>query len=311
MNTAIVTGANGFVGKALVKELLSRGVYVIAITRDGRLTGVKESDNIEILSCEMAKISKIPDILKNRGIDVFYHLAWEGSAGPGRFDTDLQLHNVKWTIEALKTAKLLECRRFVCAGSIMEDEALAAATASGNKPGPGYIYGCGKLTAHIMCKSMAAQTGIDLIWAKITNAYGEGEKSPRFINTTIQRIINNEILRFTTAHQNYDFVYITDAARALYLIGEKGKPFYDYIIGSSHARPLREFITEMANALGYDKELLFGEIPFTGIDLPLEVFDCTMTEKDTGFKAKVPFCDGVRKTRDWLIREGMSNDTKV
>lgn len=311
MNTAVITGANGFIGNALTRELLSHGVHVIAITRDGRLTGANEGSGAEVLHCEMEQISRIADIIRDHEIDVFYHLAWEGSAGPARSNTDLQLQNVKWTVEALKTAKLLKCKRFVCAGSIMEDEALAAALTNGNKPGPGYIYGCGKLAAHIMCKSVAAEIGIDLIWTKITNAYGEGEKSLRFINTTIKKIINDMPLHFTTAHQNYDFVYIADVARAFYLIGEKGRTFCDYTIGSSHPKPLKEFIIDMLNALDYDKEPFFGEIPFTGVNLPLDVFDCSMTEKDTGFKAETAFCDGIKITRDWMVKEGMQNDTKV
>ena len=51
--------------------------------------------------------------------------------------------------------------------------------------------------------------------------------------------------QFTAGTQNYDFVYIDDVARAFRLIGEKGKPFHEYLIGSSTARPLKEFLLEM------------------------------------------------------------------
>ena len=42
--------------------------------------------------------------------------------------------------------------------------------------------------------------------------------------------------------QNYDFVYIDDVARAFRLIGEKGKPFHEYVIGSGNAKPLKNFL---------------------------------------------------------------------
>ena len=42
----------------------------------------------------------------------------------------------------------------------------------------------------------------------ITNAYGVGERSPRMVNTTIQKCIRGEAPQFTAGTQNYDFVYI-------------------------------------------------------------------------------------------------------
>lgn len=298
MKKAIVTGANGFVGSALIQELLANGVEVIALDREGCRQNLPEG--VIFLPCELSEIACLVDRPEVVDADVFYHFAWAGSAGPARADTALQLQNAQWTVDSLRTAKQLGCKKFICAGSIMEHETIAAGFAQGNKPGLGYIYGSGKLVAHTMCKSVAADIGIDLVWAKITNAYGVGELSPRFVNTTIRKILHGEPLQFTSGTQNYDFVYITDVAKAFYLIGEKGKPFCDYLIGSSHARPLKEFVLEMKHSLAPDREFIFGDIPFTGIDLPLTQFDCSQTEKDTGFRAEISFYDGVRMTMDWI-----------
>ena len=298
MKKAIVTGANGFVGSALVRQLLANQVEVVALDREGCCQNLPEG--VTFLPCELSEIASLAHSSEAAGADVFYHFAWAGSAGPARADTALQMQNAQWTVDSLRTAKQLGCRRFVCAGSIMEHETIAAALAQGNKPGLGYIYGSGKLVAHTMCKSVAADLGIDLVWAKITNAYGAGELSPRFVNTTIRKILHGEPLQFTSGTQNYDFVYITDVAKAFALLGEKGKPFCDYLIGSSHARPLREFVLEMKRSLAPDREFLFRDVPFTGIDLPLSIFDCSQTEQDTGFRAEVSFFDGVRKTMEWI-----------
>ena len=163
-----------------------------------------------------------------------------------------------------------------------------------------YIYGTGKLTAHCISKSVTAQIGLDHIWAIITNAYGVGEISPRFVNTSIRKIINNEPLQFTVATQNYDFIYVTDVAKSLYAIGLKGKPFCEYIIGSSEAKPLRLYIEELQKTLAPNREFLFGDVPFTGINMPLETFITTNTERDTGFKATTSLIDGVKMTMEWL-----------
>ena len=152
--------------------------------------------------------------------------------------------------------------------------------------------------------SVAAQSGIDLIWPEITNAYGPGERSPRVVNTAIQRCLRGEAPQFTSGTQNYDFVYIDDVARAFRLIGEYGKPFHEYLIGSSTARPLKEFLLEMQKEIAPELEFQFGNVPFTGVDLPLSKFDCTQTETDTGFRAKIGFAEGCRRTMEWWRKEG-------
>ena len=300
MKKVIVTGANGFVGSALVKELVKNDVEVLAMDMPSCNGNLPVCDKVKFLPLALDNISSLKDLIDDRDFDCFYHFAWAGSAGAARADTKLQLQNAQWTIDCLRAAKEVGCKKFVAAGSIMEHETMAAAFASGNKPGLGYIYGSGKLVAHTMAMSVAADIGIDLVWAEITNAYGVGELSPRMVNTTIRKVIKGEEPQFTAGTQNYDFVYIDDVAKAFYLIGKNGKPFNEYLIGSSNAKPLKEFLLEMKAAIAPDLNFIFGDIPFTGINLPLEKYDCSKTEKDTGFKAQISFGEGCRRTMEWL-----------
>lgn len=299
MKVAIVSGANGFVGSAVVRELLSQDYKIYALIREGRGQNLPQDTRIIPIVCELSEMSRLKEKLPDDTYQIFYHFAWAGSAGPARADTALQLQNAQWTVEALRAAKEVGCSRFVCAGSIMEHETMAAAYTQGNQPGLGYIYGGGKVIAHIMCMSVAAQIGMELVWPEITNAYGVGEKSPRMVNTTIQKCMRGETPQFTTGTQNYDFVYIDDVARAFRLIGERGKPFHEYLIGSSTARPLKEFLLEMQASIAPELPFHFGDVPFTGVDLPLSKFDCTQTEQDTGFKAQVSFAEGCKRTMEW------------
>lgn len=305
MKKAIVTGANGFIGSNLVKELIENNIEVISVvkSKDSDIASLPKCDNNKVVFCELSEIQKLISIIEDGDVDIFYHFAWEGSAGNERIDDMLQTRNALSTVEAVRVAKKLGCKRFVGAGSIMEKETMLAVYADDSKPGLGYIYGTGKLTAHCISKSIAANIGIEHVWPMITNAYGPGELSPRFINTTIRKIINNEPLQFTAATQNYDFIYITDVAKAFYYIGLQGKPFRSYTIGSAKAKPLKEFIIELQEVLAPEVSLNFGDIPFTGINMPLENFSTENLAKDTDFKPKVSFKNGVRYTMNWLKEE--------
>ena len=163
---AIVTGANGFVGSALVKKLVEKNIEVLAI--DVAFNPSRLEDNSKITKLELS-IENIKD-LKNRintTYDVFYHFAWLGSAGPLRCDENVQVRNAMWTVDCLREAKEIGCKKFICAGTIMEYEVHAAMYAQGSKPGAAYIYGVGKVLAHELCKPIANQIGIDLIWTYI------------------------------------------------------------------------------------------------------------------------------------------------
>lgn len=298
MENVIITGGNGFVGSNTVKYFLSQGCKVLSIGRSE--SAPFEAEGFSYLQCDVFNTAELRNKLPFSVYDTFIHFAWAGSAGPARVDYNLQMKNALMTVECLKVAKEIGCKRFLCAGSIMEYEVEAAIHAQGSHPGMGYIYGMGKHIAHCMCKSVAADIGIELVWPMITNAYGAGELSPRFVNTTLRKIINGEPLQFTAATQNYDFVYVTDVAKAFYLIAKNGKPFCEYMIGSGTARPLKEFILEMQQALAPDAVPLFGDVPFTGTNMPLSTFDSSETEKDTGFKAEVSFAEGTRATMEWL-----------
>lgn len=300
MEKVIITGADGFVGSYTVLHFLNEGCEVLALDLGETPRRLPRHPRLTYRACNVTDPDALRQVAPVGVYDTFVHFAWAGSAGPARVDYQLQMKNALETVACLKLAKELGCTRFVCAGSIMEYEVEAAVHAQGNRPGMGYIYGMGKHIAHSMCKAVAADIGIDLLWPMITNAYGVGELSPRFVNSTLRKIIKGEPLQFTAATQNYDFIYVTDVAKAFYLVAKCGKPFCEYMIGSGGAKPLREFILEMQQALAPDVTPIFGDIPFTGIDMPLSTFDITALREDCGFEAEVSFAEGTRLTLEWL-----------
>ncbi len=306
MKNVVITGADGFVGSNTVNYFLKQGVKVLAVDRRKTLRYLKQLENLTYICCNISDTSQLKAEIPEGIYDTWIHFAWDGTSGVGRFDYGLQLKNVLSTVECMKFAKEIGCSRFLCIGSIMEYEISESVHMQGGKPGLKYIYGIGKQTAHAFCKCIASDIGIELIWPMITNAYGIGEISPRFVNATLRKIYRKEPLQFTSATQNYDFIYVSDVANAIFLVAEKGKPFCEYMIGSGRARPLKEYILEMVHVIGTTLKPVFGDVPYTGVETSIEAFDITDTKKDCGFEPLISFSEGIKKTYSWIIGGGIS-----
>lgn len=225
MKNVIITGADGFVGSNTTEYFLSQGISVLALDINEKPHRLKRDSKLTYMQCDVTDATMLLDSIEQVKYDTFIHFAWAGSAGVERSDYNLQLQNALNTVECMKIAKKLGCRRFICAGSIMEYEVEAVVHAQGSQPSMAYIYVTWESISRMvfLCKAVAADIGIELVWPMITNAYGVGEFSPRFVNSTLRKIIHNEPLQFTSGIQNYDFVYITDVARAFFLIAEHGR----------------------------------------------------------------------------------------
>lgn len=297
MRRTVITGAGGFLGSALVAELVSHGVEVLAVCP--RRGSWAESRLIRHAALSLDQMDRLSADTYGEW-DVFYHLAWVGTAGERRKDIRLQFQSTVCAAEAVRAAKALGCHTFIGAGSIMEREALVTLAEPAAAPPPSQIYAAAKLAAHQICEAVAAEEDLRFIWPIITNLYGEGERSTRFLVDTLHRMLKKEPLQFTAATQNYDFLYITDGAAAFRLLGERGQPRRPYVVGSGEARPLREYLMEMRRAAGYEPPLQLSAAPFEGISLPLSAFDTRCLLEDTGFAPAVPFPRGVDRTLRWL-----------
>ena len=302
MNKAIVTGASGFIGKQLINELLSRKVKIVAL--DIRFDDVLlQNADITCINCKDKNPFDLQNELADLKADTFFHLAWAGTSGALRADYTVQLNNVKLACDYVTVASKIGCKRFVDASSINEMETYEYLQSDDINPSGGYIYGTGKLAAHLMGEVVAKQNGIDFIPVIITNIYGAGEKSARLINTSIRQLLNKEHCSFTEGRQTYDFIYITDAIASIVEVAEKGKAFNRYYIGSGNPKPLREFLLEMKDVVDSTAELGLGDLPFNGIDISYKQFKLKKIEEDTGYKNKISFKDGIKMTMDFIKSE--------
>ena len=301
MRKAIVTGANGFIGTALCRELSNQGISVIAVVRneEENISNIENLKGLRVVYSDLSEFKNLHEKISDRDVDVLYHLAWVGSAGPLRGNAEVQFNNIRYTCDIVEACSKMNCKRFVFASSIMEYE-IEAVMATDATPGINTLYSSAKVSADYMARTIAGSLGVDYIRAVISNIYGPGELSPRLVNTSIRKLLNGEHCAFSAGEQTYDFIYIDDAAKTFVAIGEKGVANRTYYIGSQNPKPLKEFLCELRDQVDPNIEIGLGEIPFNGVSLTYNEFNVHAVKDDTGFVPTVSFAEGIKNTIQWI-----------
>ena len=307
MKKAIVVGGAGFVGSAVVIELLARSIDVTVIVRPGfdptknqRLNNLR----VNIIECDIANILEVPKLLPERDFDVWYQFAWDGLFNEPLMDYTVQTNNIKYVMDAVVVARALGCKKFVGAGSITQYE-LRTLEGQTNINDKHRVYKTAKLACEYMGRSVASREEIEFYWPIITNIFGEGEESPRLINSMIKKLLAGDHQKLSEGNQIYDFIYISDAARAFADIGQCGMEHRTYVIGSGGAKPLKEFLSELRDIVAPEAELGFGDLTYSGVYLQADDYSINALREDTGFEPQVPFADGVRRTMNWIVNRNI------
>src|SRR5574344_1667684 len=102
MSTCIVTGANGFIGSAVVKKLSARGDTVYAVVKDEKenISSIASLGNVKIVYCELSQLETLNDKIKTKA-DIFYHFAWVGVSDGNHKCAEAQLDNVGYAVAAV------------------------------------------------------------------------------------------------------------------------------------------------------------------------------------------------------------------
>lgn len=299
--TYIITGANGFIGSALLSEMSSKGEKIYAIIKDKneKTDHIQNLSGVEIVYCELSEIESLAEKIKEP-VDCLIHLAWAGSFGDARADYALQLKNCEYALRTVDVCEKMGIPRFVGVGTLAEKDVLNYHMDDGATPNAVSIYGIAKLNTQLMTKAECTKLNIEHLWCQLSNTYGVGNTTNNFVNMASKKILSGQRASFTEATQTYDFVYITDTVRAIYAVADRGKKNCLYYLGSGHPRLLRQYIEAIRDAIDPEYPLYFGEVPFNGKSLPKEAYSTDKLCTDTGFTAQISFEDGIGKTVKWL-----------
>lgn len=298
---AVVTGATGAVGLALINELISQKIETLVLTRkNGRTEKIPVHPLIKIDFCSLEELANynIPD----EKFDVFFHLGWSGTYGEDRVDLSKQLLNVSYTLDAVALAKRLGCKAFIGAGSQAEngkpESNRKLSPLSPEKPES--AYGKAKLQAGKESRRLCQKYGIRHNWCRILSVYGPGDAPYTMVMSTLLKMIKNEDCKFTPAEQQWDYIFSEDAGKALLAIAENGVDGEIYPIGSGKTLLLKDYILQMAKATDTKGNCFFGAIDYYPNQPMYLCADIDNLVNDTGFRPETEFENGIKKTIKYI-----------
>ncbi len=288
---AIVTGANGFIGSSLIRKLVENGIEVTAIDLSFKPSRLIESELITKIEASADDLK--PEMLDGE-CDLFFHLAWGGVNGVNKGNIDVQLKNIVTTIKCAEIAKGVSCRKFLCAGTVAERNVESLGRL--DKTGPGMFYGASKYSAHVMLETYCKNIGLDFVWMQFSNIFGPSNKTGNLVSYTLSQILDGKEAIFGPAMQPYDFIYVDDLIKAVYLLGVSETKNDFYFIGSGSPRLLRDYLLEIGRAADKESLIKIGIRPDDGIIYDYGMFDVSRLMEDIGEYVSMPFEEAIRYT---------------
>jgi CDP-glucose 4,6-dehydratase len=224
----LVTGATGFLGGWLVKELVERGARVVAIVRDTAPRSMLVRENLvsrtDVVRGSLSDRSLLRRVMCEYEISTVFHLGAQSLVGVARSDPIGTLEaNVEGTWNVLEAARHSPIHALVAASSDKAYGPSSNLPCTESHPMEGrYPFDVSKSCADLICRMYAETYGVPVCITRCGNLFGGGDVNfSRTVPGVIRATLRGE--RFVIRSDGYfvrDFVYVRDAVSAYLLLAE-------------------------------------------------------------------------------------------
>lgn len=301
MKRALVTGASGFLGAALVERLVHAGVEVLVLHRPRadlwRLRPVQ--GRYRELVADLREPASYRDALIRARPDTVFHLAWTG-VGSRHRDEWVQVEgNLHATLALVMEAADAGCAHFIGAGSQAEYGPQNRALDEQAPTRPTTLYGAAKLSAYHLASRLTAQRGMRFAWLRVFSTYGPKDNPGWMLPTLIQTLLHRGRPTLTAGEQRWDYLHVADAVEAFYRVGATPEAVDAFNLGSGEARPLRQVIELIRDRIDPSLPLGFGEVPYRPDQVMWLQADTRRLESVTGWRVGRTLEEGLADTIAW------------
>ncbi|HEY7630951.1 MAG TPA: GDP-mannose 4,6-dehydratase [Thermoleophilaceae bacterium] len=314
--TALVTGAQGFIGSWLAERLLDEGARVVALRRDvpalSRFKIAGLEDRCDVVQGDLDDYESLLRILNEHDVGMVFHLAAQTIVGTANrsplstFDT-----NVKGTYTLLEA-----CRATGIVGNPVE----AVVVASSDKAygeheqlpykedfalQPRYPYDVSKACTDLIARSYAHGFGVPVAVTRLANVYGGGDFNfSRIVPDTVRALIRGDrpVIRSDGTPER-DYLYVEDAVDAYLAVADslENEQLRGRAWNAGNGTPIavKDLVARLIKAAGSDAEPdIQGEGKPAG-EIDRQWLDSSAIRSELGWEPKWGLDEGLAETHRW------------
>lgn len=248
MLKVLLTGATGFIGSHVARQLLHEGHEVFVWIRPGSDTW-RISDLLGSLRV-VPRDSSAPEAARSIAAiqpELCIHLAW--CAKPGEYLTSpSNLDCLSSTLHLVEHVAAAGGRRFVGVGTCLEYDTDFGYLSESTPTAPRSLYAASKLAACVTSDHLGKLRGMAVAWTRVFCLYGPAEDERRLIPYVISSLLQNQEARVTNGDLIRDYLHVQDVASAILAVA-RSEVQGPINVGSGRPVALRELVTKIGDLL--------------------------------------------------------------
>jgi UDP-glucose 4-epimerase len=304
----LVIGGAGFIGSHIVDQLLDAGAARVTVL-DNLVRGVRENlplddERLEFVDGSVLDRDTLRALMADA--DAAFHLAalwlYECVHEPRR----ALEHNVVGTYNVIEAAHEIGLGKLVYSSSASVYGNAREVPMTEEHPFDNRsLYGATKIAGEQFLRAFHDQHGLDYVGLRYMNVYGPRmDDKGAYVSVIVKVLDRIERGERPVIHgdgsQAFDFVHVEDVARANLCALQADATDANYNVGTGVRTTIRELVDELLALTGSELEPEYrpGEHMF----VTHRVGSTEAAERDLGFRAAIPWRDGLRSVVEWRQR---------
>ena len=305
----LVIGGAGLIGSHLVDELVKTDAGEIVVydnfsrgTRENLTDGLRDP---RVRIFELGGDITQPDLLSEamRGVDGVFHLAALWLLHCHDYPRSAFEVNVKGTFNVLEACVANSVKRLVYSSSAsVYGDAVEIPMTEDHVYNNRTFYGATKIAGEHMSRAMSQRYGLPYVGLRYMNVYGPRQDYKGAYIAVIMKVLDHleqglPPILYGDGSQEYDFIYVSDAAKANVKAMEADVSDSFYNVGSgvgSTIKALTEMILELT---GSDLHIQYE--PGGQTFVTKRIGDPEKAARDLGFRTTVDLRDGLKRLIEW------------
>lgn len=312
----LVTGGAGFIGSNVAQSLLERGddVVIVDEMNDYYDPKIKESnlealrdlvkgnqERLSIYKGDICDESFMLEVFERERPQWVCHMAARAGVRPSIQDPYIYIHsNIRGTTNLMELSHRFGVKNFVFASSssVYGGSSSTYFSEEENVDNPVSPYAASKKACELLSYTYHHLYKLNVTALRFFTVYGPRGRPDMAPFKFIDRISRGlEIQQFGDGSSSRDYTYISDIVDGVIRSIDRPHPYEVINLGKGSGTSLKDFIDLVQKYVG--KKANIKIMPDQPGDVPYTCADVSKAYKLLGYRAQVPFEEGIRRTVQW------------